>query len=325
MTLGICEGISGGNGASAESCGRCWRSSGSAKTRTGVSDPNHVTKLAARLDQEGDLDPILVLPISYKRLVIIDGFHRLAEYKRILRLNVPAVVFTETPSEAKLIAVRENAKVKKELTSQEKTGYLLSLIVHRPKDDNGKPWTLAMCAQAADRFPRLAETISAYVGKCRGRGLEIPDKWRGGNWNLGDTTEDKVSQRVKDTGEQLKAVLGKLDTPGKLKHAAKSIQYATENGGKLATAIVQESGDFEALDSDSEERIAGEREESIDEAREEWQKETGSAVEAARAQVAAVTRQMADRRLHGSITNLIFGAARDAGSLRAYREALGVA
>lgn len=76
----------------------------SPKTRTGVSDPTHVTKLAERLDREGTLDPILVLPISYKRYVIIDGFHRAAAYKRRRRESIPAVIFTGTPSEAKLLA-----------------------------------------------------------------------------------------------------------------------------------------------------------------------------------------------------------------------------
>lgn len=111
----------------------------SPKTRTGVSDPTHVTKLAERLDREGALDPILVLPISYKRYVIIDGLHRAAAYKRRGRESISAVIFTGTPSEAKLLAIRENAKTKLELTSQEKSDYLLSLIVQRPLDDNGKP------------------------------------------------------------------------------------------------------------------------------------------------------------------------------------------
>ncbi|SAL81041.1 ParB/RepB/Spo0J family partition protein [Caballeronia telluris] len=238
------------------------------KTKTGVSVPAHVTKLAERLDKEADLDPILVLPISYNRFIIIDGFHRAAAYKRKMRQTIPAVIFTGTPSEAKRTAIKENAKAKLELTSQEKTAYLWTLVKERPLDDHGKRWTLKMCGEASDRSQRLAETMNAYLERCKAHSKEIPEYWKGGSWNEGEDWDgEKVSKSVKELGDKLKEVLGALETPGKQKRAAQALQYALgEASGALVKALVQESGDFGALDGDWEERLAEEREEAVEKA-----------------------------------------------------------
>ena len=122
------------------------------KSKAGVTSNDHVSKLAERLDREADLDPILVLPISANRFLVVDGTHRRAAYARRDRQTIPVRVFTGTLSEARIAAGRsENAKRKLEWTHQEKSQYLYQLILERPRHPNGKPWTHRECAEAADR------------------------------------------------------------------------------------------------------------------------------------------------------------------------------
>jgi gas vesicle protein len=168
--------------------------------------------------------------------------------------------------------------------------------------------------------------MNAYLAKCKERRGDSPESWRGGNWApdaFGD--DEKVSQRVRDKADQLRAVIGDMKTPGAVHLVAKALSHAYEHAGSLATAIVRESGDYEAMLPDWQEYLAEAQEEAVSEAREEWEEETGSAVETVRGQVAAVEQHMRDLKVHGSITSLIFGAARDAASQEEYRAALALA
>lgn len=277
------------------------------KTRTGASDQNHVTALAENLDREGDLDPILVLPISYNRYVIIDGFHRAAAYKRRGKQTIPAVVFAGTPSEAKLIAGRENAKAKKEWTAQEKSDHLWRLIKDRPLDDNGRRWTLKMCATAAFRSTRLAEHMSAYLSRCKDHGLEIPERWHGGSWTEGAFEDaEGVSKRVQEKAEQIWAAIGDVKTLGSAHLVAKALLHAYERAGDIAAEIMRAVGDYGDLAPD----LAEVREEAVSEA-----------VGDLRDQVAAVEQHMQDVRTRATIASFLFDASRYAGSPEEYQDA----
>lgn len=151
-----------------------------------------------------------------------------------------------------------------------------------------------MCAQAADRSPRLAETISAYASKCRERGQDLPDRWLGGNWDKGDQDDETVSRRVREKAEQLRAAIGDMKTPGAIRLVAQALQHAYERAGDLAGALLQESGDFEALVPDWEERLTEACEEAVSEAREEWQRKQAGTVDAVRRQVVAVAQEIED-------------------------------
>lgn len=281
----------------------------SGRTRTGAPDLNHVATLAENLDREGDLDPILVLPISYNRYVIIDGFHRAAAYKRRGRKTIPATVFIGTPSEAKLIAGRENSKAKKEWPNKERTAYLWRLIKDRPLDDNGKRWTLKMCATAAFRSIRQAESMSSYLNSCKDRGVDIPEHWRGGRWAEGAfDDEEKVSKRVQEQAEKLRTTIGPLKTPASVQLFARAIAHAYGQAGDIAKALIQETGDFEALMPDWEEYLAEAREEAVSEA-----------VGNIRVQVAETAQHMQDVKTRATIANFLFDAARYAGSLEEHQ------
>ncbi|MDR5830100.1 ParB/RepB/Spo0J family partition protein [Caballeronia sp. LP006] len=296
------------------------------RSRTGVSDPAHVTKLRERLGREGALDPIRVLPISYGRFVVFDGFHRAHAYKLEGRETVPADVFGGTPSEAKMEAAKENDKVKKELTNTEKSEYLWTMLCERPSDTlTGKRWTLAQCAEAAKCSLSKAEKIEKQRRKFLDANLPVPARWIDVIATLHEHNAEEFSKSVREMGDKLKEILGPLDTPGKLRKAAKAIRYASERAGELARDLVEETDSYEALHADLEERVAGACEEAVSEAQEAWKHETGSAVNTLRDQVGAVEKHMRDLKVHGSLTRLIFGSAREAASIAEYRQAILVA
>lgn len=294
-----------------------------AKNRAGVSDVAHVAKLRERLAREGALDPIRVLPISYNRFVVFDGFHRAHAYKLEGRQTIPADVFGGTPSEAKLEAAKENDKVKKELTNTEKTEYLWGMLCNRPADTiTEKRWTIAQCAEAAKCSLSKAEKMEKHRKRFIADNVAVPERWVDVVLVMhAHDDEQEFSKSVREMGEQLKPILGALDTPGKRRRAAKALRYASERAGELARDLVEETDSYEAVTEDLEERIAGEREEAVDEARDEWQRETGSAVDTARAQVMAVEQHMKDISARATIANFLFDAALYAGS----REALNAA
>ncbi|MFM0729268.1 hypothetical protein PQQ52_02050 [Paraburkholderia sediminicola] len=60
-------------------------------------------------------------------------------------------------------------------------------------------------------------------------------------------------------------------------------------------------------------------------AREEWQQETGGAVEAVRAQAATVARHMQDVQTRATIANFLFDASLYAGSVGELRAAAALA
>lgn len=295
------------------------------KSRRGVSDPTHVVKLRERLGREKALDPIRVLPISYGRFVVFDGFHRAQAYKLEGRETIPADVFGGTPSQAKMEAAKENDKVKKELSNPEKSEYLWRMLCDRPSDTlTEKRWTLAQCAEAAKCSLSKAEKMDRHRRKFLDNNLAVPERWIDVVSAFHEHDEEQFTKTVRAMGDKLKEILGPLDTPGKRRRAARALIYASECAGELAVDLVRETDSYDALSNGVEERLAEVTEEAVMEAREEWEQERSSEVEAIRGQVSVMEQHMQDVRMHGSITSLIFGAVRDAESIEEFRTALGV-
>ncbi|WP_250471891.1 ParB N-terminal domain-containing protein [Caballeronia sp. GAFFF1] len=233
------------------------------KSKAGITNGDHVTKLVERLDKETDLDPILVLPISANRFVVVDGTHRRAAYAQRDRQTIPVRIFTGTLSEARIAAGRsENAKRKLEWTHQEKSQYLYQLILERPRHPNGKPWTHKECAEAADRSERMARHMERFIRRCKDEGKPIPEKWTGGAWSSDeDETESAEERLARQFAEKLRAALGPLTSPGKARALGIALGQYTERADQVALALVEAGGLRDVIVEGVDEMIAEQAEE----------------------------------------------------------------
>ncbi|USU15359.1 ParB N-terminal domain-containing protein [Paraburkholderia fungorum] len=233
------------------------------KSKVGVTNPDHVGKLADRLDKEGELDPILVFPINANRYVIIDGTHRRAAYERKGRQTIPVKVFGGAVAEARVAAGRsDNAKKRLEWTSAEKSQYLYQLILERLSATGEARMTHKQCAAAADRTTRLAEHMERYIRRCKDNNRDVPEKWNGGAWVDSEETESAEDRMVREFGDKL-AALGKL-SPTKARALGAALARYTDHAAEVAKALVEEGDLHDEVFSDFSERIAEEVEEQTD-------------------------------------------------------------
>ncbi|KXJ55686.1 MAG: hypothetical protein AXW12_10070 [Thalassospira sp. Nap_22] len=92
-------------------------------------DEHHVQDLARIVKRQGRLDPILLLPVG-KRAVLIDGHHRLEAYRAAhYRKPVPVCWFHGTLQEAILEAGRANSKAKLVMPTQERMNFAWRLVL----------------------------------------------------------------------------------------------------------------------------------------------------------------------------------------------------
>ncbi|BCZ78507.1 hypothetical protein PTKU64_21820 [Paraburkholderia terrae] len=237
------------------------------KSRAGITNLDHVAKLAERLDRETDLDPILVLPISANRFVVVDGTHRRAAYDRRGRETIPVRVFAGSLSAARVAAGRsENAKRKLEWTHQEKSQYLYRLILDRPTHPGGKQWTQKECAEAADRTERLARSMESFIRRCRDDNRPVPEAWNGGAWAVDEGETESAGERMaRQFAEKLRSALGPLSSPGKARALGVAIGLYTERADEVALALVEERELHGAIVDDLDEVIEDRAEERLEE------------------------------------------------------------
>ncbi|TGN96472.1 ParB/RepB/Spo0J family partition protein [Burkholderia sp. USMB20] len=236
------------------------------KSKAGITNNDHVTKLAERLDKETDLDPILVLPISANRFVIVDGTHRRAAYDRRQRQNIPVRVFTGTLDEARVAAGRsDNAKKRLEWSSAEKSQYLYQLILERLSATSDKRMTHKQCAEAADRTPRLAEHMERFIRRCTDAGLPIPEKWNGGAWATDEGESESAEERMaRQFAEKLRSALGPLSSKAKARALGIALGQYTERAGEVAMALVEDQGLQETVVEGFDEMVAEQAEEHLE-------------------------------------------------------------
>ncbi|MFD0979978.1 ParB N-terminal domain-containing protein [Tropicimonas aquimaris] len=91
----------------------------------------HVAALADVLKREQSLDRLDLWQDADGRLLVLDGHHRLAAYRQYgWTKKVPVVVHYFTEAEAKLFAVKANAKAKLQMSPQEQADSAWTLTVH---------------------------------------------------------------------------------------------------------------------------------------------------------------------------------------------------
>jgi uncharacterized ParB-like nuclease family protein len=217
------------------------------KSKAGITDPAHVGKLAERLDREAELDPILVLPISANRFVVIDGTHRRAAYDRRQRETIPVKVFQGTLADARVAAGRsDNAKKRLEWTSAEKSQYLYQLVLERLATPSADRMTQKECAAAADRTDRLVKHMEKTIQRYKDEGREVPEMWNGGAWADDDEGRESTEDRMVREFEEKLAALGKL-SPAKAQALGIALARYTEHAAAVAKALVFESGQYDEV------------------------------------------------------------------------------
>ncbi|SEO28146.1 ParB-like nuclease domain-containing protein [Pseudorhodobacter antarcticus] len=95
-----------------------------------ATDNRHVHELARALRISGDLDPIKVWEEpETKRLVILDGRHRVAAYRLCQMDSIPARVVEGNRKAARIEAARDNSKTSFPWTTSECTQYAWGLVI----------------------------------------------------------------------------------------------------------------------------------------------------------------------------------------------------
>lgn len=94
----------------------------------GMSE-KHIGDLSRAIHNFGEVDPIIVLPVG-ERAILIDGHHRFEAYERTAKVaEVPVSYFEGTPEEAVLVAGQANSMAKLAMTGQERQNFAWRLVL----------------------------------------------------------------------------------------------------------------------------------------------------------------------------------------------------
>ncbi|KZY30879.1 hypothetical protein A3731_24385 [Roseovarius sp. HI0049] len=104
--------------------------------RANETEEHHVNELADLIKQRGAIDPIEVWrDPETGALIVLDGHHRLAGYRRARwRKKVPVVIYEGPKRAARLHALKENAKSRLPMTNTEKTNAAWRLVCEQDGD-----------------------------------------------------------------------------------------------------------------------------------------------------------------------------------------------
>lgn len=94
--------------------------------RGGLTE-HHIQALLRALRQDGELEPILVIQIG-RKTVVVDGHHRLEAYKAAKRKAVPVTYFTGNLDQAVLVGGTNNSRVKLPMNGIERQDFAWRLV-----------------------------------------------------------------------------------------------------------------------------------------------------------------------------------------------------
>lgn len=174
--------------------------------RKGRQDDGHVRTLAQAVVNLGALDPVLLWSDGGE-LVLLDGIHRLAAYRRARwRGPVPAVVVSCDRRTALLLAAGANAKDKLSLTPQEKAD-LAWRLVREP----GMSFSKAEIAAATGVSKATVARMRARFRALKGNPEAITGTWwKDRQDNAADTEGGGVSLDDKQRRSEIAALVGEI-------------------------------------------------------------------------------------------------------------------
>jgi hypothetical protein len=185
--------------------------------RTGKSE-DHIEELARALREHRDLDPVLVMQVG-RRPVLIDGHHRWSAYSRSKgHLTIPVKYFEGTVAEAIAESGRENSKAKLQMQSSDRQDYAwrLTKMAMYSKDETARAAGISKAQVAIMRktLVRLggqrASTYTVWIDAKRA--AESMDGERGGvdeDW-LHAQAQRHADRMYKTFGTKLSGNLGML-------------------------------------------------------------------------------------------------------------------
>jgi hypothetical protein len=113
---------------------------------------DHVSNLRDALRISGDLDPISVWCVGDAKIPL-DGHHSLEAYVEERRKDIPVVPFAGTLEQALAVVGKENAKIRKSFTRDEKLDYALRLM--------------KLCRLSKGKIKALAKVSDGSLGNMR--------------------------------------------------------------------------------------------------------------------------------------------------------------
>lgn len=222
----------------------------SPKDRTeGVVFREHVAKLAAHLSEPGrDLDPILVLPVG-DRNIVIDGHHRRDAYRHKERQDIPVRWFSGSPKAAYIEAGRQNFKDVAQSSEATKSQRAWEMVL------SGDLWTREQVMAGSSASRTTVGNMRRVLAEYKKRGEEPHELWvnaRRGLLEDRDSGDDeqslRVSQNVTEWTKRLREHFPKLDTLGKAHMFAEAVQKLSPRRAEdIALWLVDELGLYEVV------------------------------------------------------------------------------
>lgn len=144
----------------------------------GVQSKDHVFALTKRLQREGSLDPLLVLPVG-DRAIVIDGHHRLEAYKKVKLGKVKAHIFDGNAHAAKLASATENQKARLQMSGQERTQSAWNLVKAGLISESPTRWVYSenQIIQATNASDGTIKSMRTIFKQYKSKGMEVPDSW----------------------------------------------------------------------------------------------------------------------------------------------------
>lgn len=200
-------------------------------TNTGASDTKHIKDLVKLLgDKDGgeDLDPILVLPLGYKA-VVLDGHHRLEAYKQLGKKEISVKVFDGHPKEALLASAKENSKVRLQMSSAQRSQAAWELVSLFNKE--GERFTREAIIGATGVGRGTVRTMRAVLKELLEDGGPIDREWRFAKYGTKEMQRDESFDDLRDTMStawalKIQEVLPRLDSINKVEAFAEAITKA---------------------------------------------------------------------------------------------------
>jgi ParB-like chromosome segregation protein Spo0J len=156
--------------------------------RAGFSK-EHAGQLTKALREMGELDPILVIQLG-ERPVVIDGHHRLKAYRMAGRTAIPAVYFAGTLLEAVERAGAENTKTRLPMSPQERQDYAWRLTTMM-----GAELSIARVGRAAGVSESQVSNMRKAMRILGPRAAQFPAWWQARQAADGGPVEMDETQR----------------------------------------------------------------------------------------------------------------------------------
>lgn len=201
----------------------------------GMSD-RHVSDLVRAIQNVGELDPVTVVQVGAKA-ILIDGHHRLAAYRQAKRMTgIPVRYFSGTLEEALLEAGQANSKAKLPMTSQERQNcaWRLVLLGKHSKAQIGK--ASGVSTSQIGNMREVMKKLSVEAFECRAW-WQARERARGKGYEM---TDDEREQWKQELAERFADQLAKMFSTKLAQHPEIAAMALATYFGRRLPEVVRE-------------------------------------------------------------------------------------